>query len=245
MDTREAIESATRHLFRLEGHVFDVLTLTKPVSVEAAVSLAKVISKLSPLLGNLIEINTVEVLNAKPEFRLYGKWIRQDPNFPDTVLKGIISPIPGFEIKAWFPLATEITARFKDSQEHFVHDNTGVVLLAWLPERTSLREAQNHRRLCCVWKISQLRPAISITTTRPTTWSSNLGIRSCGPKSPADEYERIQIPRDWEPVAAGRCGGQVVGARRKGVQIDSRLPIEIEGADLAVSFPAGHELRQN
>ncbi len=114
--------------------MFDVLTLTKPVSVEAAVSLAKVISKLSPLLGNLIEINTVEVLNAKPEFRLYGKWIRQDPNFPETVLKGIISPIPGFEIKAWFPLATEITARFKDSQEHFVHDNTGVVLLAWLPE---------------------------------------------------------------------------------------------------------------
>jgi hypothetical protein len=119
----------------LEGHVFDVLTLAKPVSVEAAVNLVKVISKLSPLLGNLIEINTVEVLNAKTEFRPFGKWIRQDPDFPDTILQGGISPVPGFEIKAWFPLATEITARFKDSQRHFIHDNTGVVILAWLPER--------------------------------------------------------------------------------------------------------------
>ncbi len=32
-------------------------------------------------------------------------------------------------------MATEITARFKDSQNHFVKDNTGVVMLAWLPEQ--------------------------------------------------------------------------------------------------------------
>jgi len=49
-------------------------------------------------------------------------------------LKGSISPVPGFEIKAWFPMATEITARFKDSQTHFVRDNTYVTMLAWLPE---------------------------------------------------------------------------------------------------------------
>lgn len=42
--------------------------------------------------------------------------------------------MPGFEIKAWFPMATEITARFKDSQTHFVRDNTYVTMLAWLPE---------------------------------------------------------------------------------------------------------------
>src|SRR5690606_30983001 len=40
----------------------------------------------------------------------------------------------GFEIKAWFPLATEITARFKDSQNHFTQDQTYVAMLAWLPE---------------------------------------------------------------------------------------------------------------
>jgi hypothetical protein len=50
------LESAGRHLQSLEGHVFDVLTVSKPVSVEAAVNLARVISKLSPLLGNMIEM---------------------------------------------------------------------------------------------------------------------------------------------------------------------------------------------
>ena len=60
---------------------------------------------------------------------------RQDPGFPDTIFQGSINPVPGFEIKAWFPLATEITARFKDSQNHFVKDNTHVAMLAWLPEK--------------------------------------------------------------------------------------------------------------
>lgn len=31
-------------------------------------------------------------------------------------------------------MATEITARFKDSQNHFANDNTHVAMLAWLPE---------------------------------------------------------------------------------------------------------------
>ena len=114
--------------------MFDVLSVSKPVSVEAAVNLAKVISKLSPMLGNMIEFNSVEVLNAVESFRPFGKWIRQDPDFPDTILRGSISPTPGFEIKAWFPMATEITARFKDSQNHFLDDNTHVAMLAWLPE---------------------------------------------------------------------------------------------------------------
>jgi hypothetical protein len=113
--------------------VFDLLTVTKPISRDAAVNLSKVVSKLSPLLGNLIEFNTVEFLNDKEEFKGLGQWRRQDPGFPDTVFDGI-TPTPGFEIKAWFPLATEITARFKDSQNHFADDNTHVCMLAWLPE---------------------------------------------------------------------------------------------------------------
>ncbi len=114
--------------------MFDVLNVSKPVSVAAAVNLAKVISKLSPMLGNMIEFNAVEVLNAVESFHPCGKWIRQDPDFPDTILQGNISPTPGFEIKAWFPMATEITARFRDSQNHFLNDNTHVAMLAWLPE---------------------------------------------------------------------------------------------------------------
>ena len=135
MNTQEVIQSASGHLQSLTGYVFDVLTISKPSTVSQTVNLAKVISKLSPLLGNLIEFNTVEFLNAQPEYQPFGEWMRQDPGFPDAVFAGSVSPTPGFEIKAWFPLATEITARFKDSQEHFTEDQTHVYMVAWLPEQ--------------------------------------------------------------------------------------------------------------
>jgi len=109
LNAHEVIECAADYLLKLPGHTFDVLEVSKPVSPEAAVNLTKVISKLSPLLGNLIEFNTVDRLNDKDEFRAHGQWIRQDPGFPDTIFTGGIVPVPGFEIKAWFPLATEIT----------------------------------------------------------------------------------------------------------------------------------------
>lgn len=133
MTTKQAIEIASAHMKGLAGHEFDLLTITKPVSPEAAVNLTKVISKLSPLLGNLIEFNTCEYLSDKPEFEGLGQWVRQDPGFPDAIFQGSISPTPGFEIKTWFPLATEITARFKDSQNHFLDDRTHVAMIAWLP----------------------------------------------------------------------------------------------------------------
>ncbi len=87
------------------------------------------------MLGNLIEFNTVEFLNEQKEFQALGTWKRQDPGFPDAIFEGKVNPFPGFEIKAWFPLATEITARFKDSQSHFTQDQTNVCMLAWLPEQ--------------------------------------------------------------------------------------------------------------
>jgi hypothetical protein len=103
--------------------------------VNAAINLSKVISKLSPIVGNLIEFNAVEYLNDLESFvDIQGEWIRQDPGFPDALFNGPVDPKPGFEIKAWFPLATEITARFKDSQNHFSHDQTYVCMPAWLPE---------------------------------------------------------------------------------------------------------------
>ena len=134
MTTKDVIALARERLEGLAGHVFDVMEVAKPVSPNAAVNLAKIISKLSPLVGNLIEFNTVEYLNDQSCFMDFGTWRRQDPGFPDTVFDGNISPTPGFEIKAWFPLATEITARFKDSQNHFREDQTYVAMLAWLPE---------------------------------------------------------------------------------------------------------------
>ena len=133
--TAEVLERAGHHLNELSGHIFDLLSVSKPISPDAAVNLAKVVSKLSPLLGNLIEFNTVEFLNDQEEYNGLGKWKRQDPGFPDTIFEGSIAPTAGFEIKAWFPLATEITARFKDSQNHFADDQTNVCMLAWLPDK--------------------------------------------------------------------------------------------------------------
>lgn len=135
MNTQDVIRLTSQYLDGLSGHIFDVLDVSKPITADAAVNLAKVISKLSPLLGNLIEFNTVEFLNKQNEFSDFGKWQRQDPGFPDTVFIGRVQPTPGLEIKAWFPLATEITARFKDSQNHFQFDQTYVAMLAWLPEK--------------------------------------------------------------------------------------------------------------
>jgi len=134
MNTAEVIKRASTHLGTLPGHVFDVLSVAKPVSPEAALNLAKVVSKLSPLVANMIEFNTCEFLNEQPEFKPHGRWRRQDPGFPDVVFDGKVQPQPGLEVKAWFPLATEITARFKDSQNHFLDDKTYVAMIAWLPE---------------------------------------------------------------------------------------------------------------
>jgi len=134
MRTEQIIELASIYLAELPGHEFDVLEVAKPVSPDAALNLVKIISKLSPMVGNLIEFNTCEYLNDQAAFTNLGRWIRQDPGFPDTVFIGNVTPTPGFEIKAWFPLATEITARFKDSQSHFLLNNTYVALMAWLPE---------------------------------------------------------------------------------------------------------------
>lgn len=136
MDTTTALDIAEAHLkeFAATGHSFNLISIGKPGSHQVAVDTAKIISKLSPILGNMIEFSFAEVLNRISDLQRFGQWKRQDPGFPDTILDGTISPIPGFEIKAWFPLATEITARFKDSQLHFAGDNTRVALLAWLPE---------------------------------------------------------------------------------------------------------------
>lgn len=134
MQTREALRIAEKTLEGQAGHIFDVFTLARPKTKEEAINYLKIVSKLSPLVGNLIELNVVTLLNGVKDFAPFGKWKRQDPDFPDALFDGKIVPPPGLEIKAWFPLATEITARFKDSQNHFVDDRTYVALLAWLPE---------------------------------------------------------------------------------------------------------------
>ena len=134
MNFKEILETAREELTALDKHLINVLDITRPPSLDYAKQLSKVISKLSPLLGNMIEFSTVDLLN-EADWKNEGKWIRQDPGFPDALFKSdSIIPNPGIEIKAWFPLATEITARFKDSVTIFEKDNIDMALIAWLPE---------------------------------------------------------------------------------------------------------------
>lgn len=127
------LASACQHVESLNGHVVDVVDIIKPPDLEYAIHLAKVVSKLSPIMGNMIEYKTCGELNGHTGTK-YGTWKRQDPDFPDALFVGSITPPPGIEIKAWYPLATEITARFKESQAMLADGNTNVAMLAWVPE---------------------------------------------------------------------------------------------------------------
>ena len=133
MKYTEILRIASEHLYSLSGNTMDLLTIAKPQTLEYAEHLAKTVSKLSPLVGNMIEFKVCEELN-KLDWGDLGHWIRQDPGFPDTIFAGEITPTPGIEVKTWFPLATEMTARFKDSVNHFHDDQINVALVAWLPE---------------------------------------------------------------------------------------------------------------
>jgi hypothetical protein len=82
----------------------------------------------------MIEYSIVSQLNAVGEWPDGGYWMRQDPTFPDTRFVSEAGPGPGIEIKTWFPLATEITARFKESIRHLEHTQTLIAVIAWLPE---------------------------------------------------------------------------------------------------------------
>jgi len=44
MNTQDVIKIASHYLDSLSGHIFDLLNISKPISVDAAVNLAKVIS---------------------------------------------------------------------------------------------------------------------------------------------------------------------------------------------------------
>lgn len=133
MNYKDVLTQAGTHLKTLKGNIVDVVEVKKPLSIEYTNHLAKVVSKLSPLVGNMIEFNVCLELN-KLDWVNDGVWKRQDPGFPDTIFEGQITPTPGIEIKTWFPLATEITARFKDSITHFKENQTNVALVAWMPE---------------------------------------------------------------------------------------------------------------
>ena len=135
MNYKDVLMIAKNELSKLTTDTLEIIEIKKPSSIFYAKKLAKIVSKLSPLIGNLIEFSTVDTLN-KFDWKGMGRWIRQDPAFPDALFQSnVIFPNPGIEIKAWFPLSTEITARFKDSVTLFKNGNIDVALIAWIPEK--------------------------------------------------------------------------------------------------------------
>jgi len=131
---QEILQVASDKILELKGRVIDVVDVAKPPDFEYARHLSLVVSKLSPLIGNMIEFAIVSELNRNDWSRFNGKWDRQDPGFPDTIFQWDKEVKPGIEVKTWFPFATEITARFKDSQLHFANNQTNVAIVAWMPE---------------------------------------------------------------------------------------------------------------
>lgn len=94
MDYTEILAAAKSELTALDSHLIDVIDLKRPPSLAYAKNLAKVISKLSPLLGNMIEFSTVDLLNEH-DWDYAGQWVRQDPGFPDALFQSnSIKPNP-------------------------------------------------------------------------------------------------------------------------------------------------------
>lgn len=125
------LDDALNEINKLVGQPLDVLNIIKPVDSDYARHLLKVISKLSPLIGNMIEFFIPSALN-KRAWQVGGQWIRQDPSFPDIIFSG--DETLGIEIKTWFPLATEMTARFRESQLRLQDKSIEMVVVAWIPQ---------------------------------------------------------------------------------------------------------------
>ena len=132
----QIITKAGNSIKDMQNQLVDIIEIQKPTSTQYALQLTKIISKLSPLLGNLFEFKIVDILNNNTTMAIKGQWYRQDPGFPDACFKSdeIKLTNTGIEIKAWFPFATEITGRFKDSEDIFKDDQIYVAIIAWLPE---------------------------------------------------------------------------------------------------------------
>ena len=120
-------------LHSLAGETVDTLSVNS-LSADDAPFLGQIVSKLSPMIGNLLERRIIQILDQKAEVSGHGMhWRRQDPGFPDAVLVGSdeSNTNAGYEVKAWYALSTELTGRFRESQNLLRSRNIRLVLIAW------------------------------------------------------------------------------------------------------------------
>ncbi len=127
---QEELARAESQLRSLCGQSIEAVTINSHDADEAPL-LALIVSKLSPILGNLLERRITDLLDGET---VHGfRWIRQDPDFPDALLinKDGSSTDAGYEVKAWYIFATEITGRFRESVNLLANRNIHLVLAAW------------------------------------------------------------------------------------------------------------------
>lgn len=129
-DIERELSVAQETLEELAGEDVDAIEI-KSVEADEAPFLARIVSKLSPMVGNLMEQRIASILNEAASEGY--EWHRQDPGFPDAVLIDRASNkiLAGYEIKAWFVLSTEITGRFRESVNLLLGQNINVVIVAW------------------------------------------------------------------------------------------------------------------
>lgn len=114
------------------GKIIDTVKIESSDRSEA-VFLGRNISKLSPLVGNIMEDRIVRSLAAK-ETDHNLEWRRQDPYFPDAALFGADGDAKGagFEVKAWYALSTELTGRFRESVNLLIGKDIRLLVVAWV-----------------------------------------------------------------------------------------------------------------
>lgn len=120
-------------LLGLAGEAVDTLTV-KSLSADDAPFLGQIVSKLSPMIGNLLEQRIIQILDQSADVSGHGMhWRRQDPGFPDAILVDSVgeSTNAGYEVKAWYALSTELTGRFRESQNLLRPRNVRLVIVAW------------------------------------------------------------------------------------------------------------------
>jgi len=120
-------------LLSLAGETVNTLSVNS-LSADDAPFLGQIVSKLSPMIGNLLERRIIQILDQRAEVSGHGMhWVRQDPGFPDALLVDSLgnSTNAGYEVKAWYALSTELTGRFRESQNLLRPRNVRLVIVAW------------------------------------------------------------------------------------------------------------------
>jgi len=131
-DITAELERAEDVVRGLEGTTLETISIAS-LDVRDAAFLGANISKLSPLISNLVERRVVAALEAAENPNGW-RWVRQDPGFPDAALldQHGQSLDAGYEVKAWYALSTEITSRFRESRDRLLGKDIRLLLVAWM-----------------------------------------------------------------------------------------------------------------